>query len=166
MMLGRAVEKYVRMSPRKVRYVIEPLRHRRVSDALNVLATTNRRASKPIAKAIASAFANAKQKDPTLVEDQVVIQRLFADGGPVWKRHRAAAFGRAVMILKRTTHITVELERAVGLAPTPPAGPTRQTEEQPKGRRRKVAVAAGRARNAAPKKAAAGKSKTVRRKSS
>ena len=161
-----AIEQYIRMSPRKVRYVIEPLRHRRVSDALNVLATTNRRASKPIAKAIASAFANAKQKDPTLVEDQVVIQRLFADGGPMWKRHRAAAFGRAVMIQKRTSHITVELERAVRLAPTPSPAPAQHTEEQPKGRRRKVAVAAGRAKQAAPKKAAAGKSNTVRRKGS
>ena len=166
-MLARAVEKYVRMSPRKVRYVIEPLRHRRVSDALDVLASTNRRASKPIAKAIASAFANAKQKDPTLVEDQVVIQRLFADGGPMWKRHRAAAFGRAVMILKRTTHITVELERAVGLGPTVTPAPAERTEERSQTtRRRKVAAMAGRAKKAAPKKAAAGKTKTVRRKGS
>ena len=109
-LLAKAVVKDVRMSPRKVRYVMEPLRHRSVADALSVLAVLNRRASKPLAKAIASAFANAKRVDPTLGEERVIISRLTADGGPAWKRFRAAAFGRAVSIRKRTTHITVELE--------------------------------------------------------
>jgi len=110
-MIARAVAKYVRMSPRKVRYVMGPMTHRTVAEALSLLSVTNRRACKPVAKAIASAFANAKRVDPTLGEDQVVISRLVADGGPAWKRFRAAAFGRAVMIRKRTTHITVELDR-------------------------------------------------------
>lgn len=110
-MIAKAVAKYVRMSPRKVRYVMEPLRHRTVAEALALLAATNRRACKPVAKAVASAFANAKHADPTLGEHQVIISRLTADGGPVWKRFRAAAFGRAVPIRKRTTHITVELDR-------------------------------------------------------
>lgn len=110
-MLARAVAKYVRMSPRKARYVMAPLRQRTVAEVLGWLAATNRRAGKPLTKAIASAFANAKQHDPTLGEDQVVISRLTADGGPVWKRFRAAAFGRAAPIRKPTTHITVELER-------------------------------------------------------
>ena len=110
-MIARAVEKYIRMSPRKVRYVMEPLRNQTVAQALSTLAAMNRRAAGPVAKAIASAFANARQADPALSEDQTVIRRLFADGGPMWKRHRAAAFGRAVMIQKRTSHITVELDR-------------------------------------------------------
>ena len=110
-MLARAVAKYVRMSPRKARYVMAPLRRRTVAEVLGLLAATNRRAGKPLTKAIASAFANARQHDPTLGEDQVVISRLTADGGPVWKRFRAAAFGRAVSIRKPTTHITVELDR-------------------------------------------------------
>lgn len=99
------------MSPRKARYCLAPLRRRTVAEALSWLAATPRRASKPLAKAIASAFANAKQRDPTLGEDQVIISRVIADGGPVWKRFRAAAFGRAVPIRKPTTHITVELDR-------------------------------------------------------
>ena len=110
-MLAKAVAKYVRMSPRKVRYVMAPLRRRTVAEALSLLGVANRRACKPLAKAIASAFANAKQHDPTLGEQHVVISRLIADGGPVWKRFRAAAFGRAVKIRKPTTHITVELDR-------------------------------------------------------
>lgn len=110
-MLAKAVAKYVRMSPRKVRYVMTPLRHRTVAEALSLLSVVNRRAAKPLAKAIGSAFANAKQVDPTLGEHQVIVSRLIADGGPVWKRFRPAAFGRAVRIRKPTTHITVELER-------------------------------------------------------
>ena len=111
-MIARAVEKYIRMSPRKARFVIDALRLRTVADALNILAATNRRAAKPLTKAVASAFANAKQVDPTLAEHQVIISRITADGGPVWKRFRPAAFGRAVMIRKDTSHITVELDRA------------------------------------------------------
>ena len=141
-MLARAVEKYIRMSPRKVRYVIDPLRNHTVAEALTLLSVTNRRAGKPVAKAIASAFANAKQVDPTLSEEQAIIRRLFADGGPVWKRHRAAAFGRAVMILKRTTHITVELDRAISTAPriepprhTKPGIVKRKSDAKPRGHR-------------------------------
>ncbi len=129
-MLAKAVAKYLRLSPRKARFVIEPLRSRTVAEALNVLSVTNRRAAKPIAKVIASAFANAKQRDPTLGQDQVVIRRLTADGGPMWKRFRAAAFGRAVTIRKRTTHITVELDRNIR---PQPAG------KIPAGRRQAVA---------------------------
>lgn len=110
-MLGKAVTKYVRMSPRKVRFVIEPIRRRTVAEALTLLSVTNRRAAKPLSKAVAAAFANARQQHPTLREDQVIISRIVADGGPMWKRIRYAAFGRAAPFRKRTTHITVELDR-------------------------------------------------------
>ena len=129
-MLARCFVKSVRMSARKVRYVMKPLRARTVEEALGILTTLNRRASKPLAKAIASAFANAKQVDPTLSPEQVVISRLAADGGVTWKRFRPAAFGRGVTIRKRTAHITVELDRrtptpAAPVPPTPAARPAR-----------------------------------------
>jgi len=135
-MLAKSVSKYVRMSPRKVRYVMAPLRHRTVSEALGILASTNRRAAKPLAKAIASAFANAKQIDPTLGEDQVVISLMAADGGPMWKRFRAAAFGRAVRIRKRTTHITVGLDRRGGQRDVvaPPPAKRQQAAASPRGK--------------------------------
>ena len=85
-MLAKAIARYVRMTPRKVGYVVTPLRRRTVAEALAWLAATNRGAAKPVAKVV-------------------------ADEGPRWKRFRAAAFGRASRILKRTTHITVELEK-------------------------------------------------------
>ena len=110
-MIAKAIARYVRMTPRKVSYVVTPLRRRTVAEALAMLSTVNRRAAKPVAKLVASAFANARQRFPELREDQVVISKIVADEGPRWKRFRAAAFGRASRILKRTTHITVELEK-------------------------------------------------------
>lgn len=113
-----------------------PIRHRTVAEALAVLMNTNRRASRPLAKTISSAFANARRVDPTLGPEQVVISRLTADGGPVWKRFRAAAFGRAVSIHKRTTHVTVELDRKNGqrLAGASPPGRRQQVARVDRGR--------------------------------
>ncbi len=110
-MLAKAVARYVRMTPRKVGYVVTPLRKRTVAEALTLLAVTNRRAAKPVAKVVASAFANAQSRHPELRAEEVIISRVVADEGPRWKRFRAAAFGRAARVLKRTTHITVELEK-------------------------------------------------------
>ena len=166
-MIARALIKYIRMSPRKVRYVIQPLRQKTVAEALIILSVTNRRAVGPIEKAIRSAFANARQKDATLAEEQVVIDRIFADGGPTWKRFRAAAFGRAVPILKRTSHLTVELERINGHHPAPQAPAVERQQESPSakpkrggaGRTRRAgqrpktsSKAAGRARKPKPAK--------------
>ncbi len=109
--VGRAIARYIRMTPRKVGYVIRPLRHHTVAEALTILSVTNRRACGPVAKLLASAFANARAKEPTLREEDVFISRITADDGPRWKRFRAAGFGRATRILKRTTHITIELEK-------------------------------------------------------
>jgi large subunit ribosomal protein L22 len=110
-MLAKAIARHVRMTPRKVGYVLTPLRRQTVAGALERLSVTNRRAAKPVAKVIASAFANARQRYPELQAGDVLISKLVADEGPRWKRFRAAAFGRASRILKRTTHITVELEK-------------------------------------------------------
>ena len=110
-MLAKAIARYVRMTPRKAGYVVSALRKRTVAEALTMLSATNRRAAGPVAKLVASAFANARQRYPELRETDVVISKLVADEGPRWKRFRAAAFGRAARILKRTTHITVELEK-------------------------------------------------------
>lgn len=111
-MLASAVLRHLRMTPRKVDYVLVPLRKKTVADALSILATTNKRAAKPVSKLVASAFANARQQQPSLREDEVIITKATANEGPTWKRFRAAAFGRAARILKRTTHVTVELDRA------------------------------------------------------
>ncbi len=110
-MLATAKVRYLRMTARKVGYVLAPLRKRTVAEALAMLSATNRRAAQPIAKAIASAFASARQRQPTLQPEDVLVSRLAANQGPSWKRYRAAAFGRAARILKRTTHLVVELDK-------------------------------------------------------
>ena len=110
-MLAKAIARYVRITPRKVGYVMTPLRRRTVAEAMTILSTARQRAAGPVQKVLASAFANARVKDATLREEEVVISRAGVDEGPRWKRFRAAAFGRAARVLKRTTHITIELEK-------------------------------------------------------
>lgn len=105
----RAVIKYVRMSPRKVRLVIDQVRGLAVDDALAILKFTPKAAAKPVAKVIKSAMANAEENFGLSREDLYVSQ-IFADVGPTHKRWKAGARGRVKPILKRTSHITVVLE--------------------------------------------------------
>ena len=158
-MLGRAIERYVRMSPRKVRYVMDPVRGRSVAQALNLLGAMHRRAAKAVRQAVVSAFANARQKDPTLTEETAVISRLFADGGPSWKRFRPAAFGRAVPILKRTSHITVELDRPVKRNGAPPARAVAKAAARPAASAKSAAAKPARPARATATKRAAPKTK-------
>jgi large subunit ribosomal protein L22 len=110
-MLAKAMARQVHATPRKVGYVLRPLRRQTVAKALNLLSAANRRAARPVAALVASAFANAQRKDPALRAEDVIISKAAANEGPRWKRFRAAGFGRANRILKRTTHIIVELEK-------------------------------------------------------
>ncbi len=73
-----------------------------------LLKQTNKRVTEAIAKILNSAVSNAKQKG--LTESQLYISKITADQGPMWKRYRAATFGRATPILKRTSHLTIELD--------------------------------------------------------
>ncbi|MCA9401553.1 MAG: 50S ribosomal protein L22 [Candidatus Omnitrophica bacterium] len=107
-MISKAVSKYARVSPTKVRPVIDLIRGRKVNDSLMILTHVNKGSSKLVKKVVESALSNAKQKG--LTEDQLYISKVFADQGPSWKRFNAAAFGRATRILKKTTHLTVELD--------------------------------------------------------
>jgi len=105
----RAVAKYVRMSPRKVRLVVDLVRGMGVDEALNLLHFTNKAAAKPVAKVIESAVANAEENYGLSREDLYIAQ-IAADEGPTLKRGRAGARGRFKRILKRSTHITVVLD--------------------------------------------------------
>lgn len=107
-MISRAKGKFIRTSPTKVRQVISLIRGRDVTSSLAILAQTPKGCTSKVAKLLNSAISNAKQKG--LNEEQLFISRVIADQGPSWKRYRAAAFGRATPILKRTTHLTIELD--------------------------------------------------------
>ena len=107
-MIAQAKGRYIRVSPVKMRQVIDLIRGKRVPEALGILAHLNKGATKTVSKILGSAVANAKRSG--LTEDQLFISKIYADQGPSWKRFRAAAFGRATRILKKTTHLTVELD--------------------------------------------------------
>ena len=107
-MIAQAKGRYLRVSPFKVAQVLDLIRGKKVSFSLAILAQLNKGSTKIISKILNSAVNNAKQKG--LQEDQLFISKITANSGPSWKRFRAASFGRAAPILKRTTHLTVELD--------------------------------------------------------
>ena len=125
----RAAAKWVRITPRKARLVVEHIRGRSVPEARTVLAFTERAAAREIDKLLRSAVANA-EANHNLIGDDLVVKAAYVDEGPTIKRWRARARGRAVRVRKRTCHITLTLVPAttatVTRAPEPPA------EEKPK----------------------------------
>ena len=104
-----AKARFVRVSPRKARRVIDLVRGRSVADALDILRWAPQAASEPVAKVIASAAANA-QNNNGLDPATLVVATVYADEGPTAKRIRPRAQGRAFRIRRRTSHITVVLE--------------------------------------------------------
>ncbi len=107
-MESSAVAKYIRISPRKVRLIMDELRGRKVEEALNMLSFTPQKGGRILKKLINSAVANAQQGSGVDV-DKLFIYRIFADEGPTLKRFSPRAQGRATRILKRTSHLTVVL---------------------------------------------------------
>lgn len=101
-----AVEKFVRMSPRKVQLVADLVRGKSVEEAIGILKMTPKEAARAVEKAINSAAANATQNFG-LAREGLFVSTIRADGGPTLKRVKAGARGRYKPILKRTAHITV-----------------------------------------------------------
>lgn len=109
MAVTKAIARYVRISPYKVRQVINLIRGKDVTTAEAILANLNKRAAQIVNKVLKSAISNAEH-NYGMKRENLYISRIFADQGPMYKRYRAAAFGRPVMIRHRTSHITVELD--------------------------------------------------------
>src|ERR1700749_2027659 len=104
-----AKARFVRVSATKARRVINLVRGKSVSEALDILRWAPQQASEPVAKVIASAAANAQNNDG-LDPSTLVVATVYADEGPTAKRIRPRAQGRAFRIRKRTSHITVIVE--------------------------------------------------------
>jgi large subunit ribosomal protein L22 len=122
---ARASARYVRMTPTKVRRVVDLIRGMEASEALSVLQFAPQAASEPVAKVLASAVANAEhnmQLDP----ESLIVSVAYVDEGPTLKRFRPRAQGRAYRIRKRTSHITIEVESI-----TPAARPAKATKAAP-----------------------------------
>jgi large subunit ribosomal protein L22 len=104
----RAVSKYVRISPNKVRKVVGDIKGKPVESGLQKLKFMPQKAANILEKIIRSAVANADQNADIDI-DLLVIRNIIADQGPTLKRWKARARGRGTRILKRTSHITVIL---------------------------------------------------------
>ena len=116
---ARATARYVRMTPMKVRRVVDLIRGMEAREALSVLQFAPQAASEPVAKVLASAVANAEHNQQ-LDADTLVVAVAYVDEGPTLKRFQPRAQGRAFRINKRTSHITIEVE-SVAAAPGRPA---------------------------------------------
>ena len=104
----RASANWVRITPRKARLVVEHIRGRTVPEARTVLAFTDRAAAREVEKLLRSAVSNA-EANHGLIGDDLVVKAAYVDEGPMLKRWRARARGRAGRIEKKTCHMTVAL---------------------------------------------------------
>ena len=120
----KASLRFLRMSPRKVRLVVDTVRGMSVASAETKLKFVPKLASEPVLKLLLSAVANATHNFHLQKED-LYVKTIVADGGPTLKRFRARAFGRAAPIRKRTTHITIVLAEKKD-------APTEKVEAAPK----------------------------------
>ncbi|HCF73855.1 MAG TPA: 50S ribosomal protein L22 [Arenicellales bacterium] len=102
----RAIAKYVRVSPQKCRLVADQVRRLPVGQALELLQFSPRKAAAPIRKTLESAIANAEHNQGLDI-DELRVDTITIDEGPVLKRWRPRAKGRATPVIKRTSHITV-----------------------------------------------------------
>jgi len=107
----KAVARYVRVSPQKVRWMAEAIKGKPVEKALATIKFMPQKAAGIVEKVLRSAVANAEQM-PDVDIDDLVVSNLIADCGPMLKRFAARARGRGTRILKRTSHVTVILTDA------------------------------------------------------
>ena len=113
-MISKASASFIRIAPRKVRYVIDLIRAKSVPQAQAILAGSPRRAGEIVKKLLDQAV-DAAGKNSQLQPEQLVVSKILADGGPSMKRFRAATMGRANKIKKRTSHIQLELDLKAGM---------------------------------------------------
>ncbi len=114
-MQARAIARNIGMSPRKMRLVIDLIRGRGVNEAYAILQFSKKAATEPIEKALRSAVANAQQKADAdgqyLDVDELFVREAYINEGRTNKRWKARAMGRASPIMKRSSHITVVVDR-------------------------------------------------------
>ncbi len=102
----KAVARYVRISPQKVRKIVGAVKGKQVEGGLNALRFMPQKATDIVEKVLRSAIANAENNNELDV-DSLIIKNIIVDPGPTLKRFRARARGRGTRILKRSSHITV-----------------------------------------------------------
>jgi|ERR1035437_10042268 large subunit ribosomal protein L22 len=109
-MEARAVARYVRVSPRKARLVVDLIRGKAASEAATILQFTEKGVAEVVGKVLASAVANAEH-NLSVKPDTLVVSEAFVNEGPTLKRIRPRAMGRAFRIRKRSAHITIVVKQ-------------------------------------------------------
>ena len=138
---ARAIVRYLRISPRKVRLVADAIRRKPVPSAFLTLMALKKKAARLVEKGLRSAVANAKGKG--LEESHLMVSQIKADGGPVMKRFMSRSMGRADEILKRSTHLTIVLEEAAkNFGPLPAASKAEEGAKKEKPKKKLAAKAA------------------------
>ena len=102
-----ARKRFIRQSPYKIRYVLKTIKGLKVEDAINKLSLMNKKASIYIEEVLKASISNMMDKNSNENSDNLFIKTAYVDEGPVMKRFRPAAMGRATRIIKRTSHLTV-----------------------------------------------------------
>lgn len=171
MITTSATLRFLRMSPRKVRLVVDVVRGLSVAEALAQLKFSPKGAARPVRKLIESAVANAVHNDK-LDKDALFISAMTVDQGPTYKRTRPRAFGRAAMIRKRTSHVHVVLAQRENLVEKKRVSKVAHTEPKkkvasPKTRKPVSSRVASTSKGSKPraKRVASGEAKTPKRSS-
>jgi large subunit ribosomal protein L22 len=108
-MESKAIARYARVSPQKARLVVDLIRGKKVNDAITTLAFTRKAVSKIVDKTLKSAVANAENTKKMDV-DTLYVKKAYVDQAPTMKRTHAKAMGRANIIRRRSSHITIILD--------------------------------------------------------
>lgn len=108
-MEAKAIHRYIRQSPRKIRKTLDSIRGKNVDIALNTLHFSPEKAAETIEKALRSAVANlmVQADDKAMNPETLNIKEAYVDGGPVMKRFRAASMGRASRLRRPSAHLTI-----------------------------------------------------------
>ena len=109
-----ARKRFIRQSPYKIRFVLKTIKGMNVNNAINKLSLTNKKASSYIIEVLNSAVSNMMNIESDVNSDSLYIKTAYVDEGPVMKRFRPAAMGRATGIRKRTSHLTIIISSEKG----------------------------------------------------
>jgi len=115
-MEARAIAKYIRIAPRKVRLLADMIRGKGVDEAINLLHFTPKHGSVPVEKVLRSAIANAmnKEEGSKLDPEDLFVSEIQVNEGPTMRRYKPGAMGRASTIRKRSSHIIVVVADKAG----------------------------------------------------
>jgi large subunit ribosomal protein L22 len=143
--------RFVRVSARKARLVLDQIRGKPVAEALATLEYTPRAAARLVEKVLRSAVANAEHNHQVRNLDDLRVVQAIADGGPVLKRVQPRAMGRAFGIKHRTSHLTIVVSDEVNGAAAAPAAPPARPSAPPPREERPAAARRAPARRGAAK---------------